>query len=291
MAGQFEKDSLGNRMKSAYEKRAQSYLPRRTNTILRLDGKAFHSYTKGLKRPYDLDFMSDMDQTAKYLCENVVGCRLAYVQSDEISLLLTDYQEIGTEAWFDGNIQKMCSISASLATAKFNQVRLKRRLCPCGDNEGMPYHINNRDFDYNLAQFDARVYTIPELIEVHNYFVWRQQDATKNSIQMAAQSMFPHSQLQNLNCNQLQEKMWVEKVINWNDYPASFKRGRVIVKTQEVVTHDKSWNGTTFTGDAPETSYRTKWSIQDPPIFTQDKDFVSNQVLKVWKQLNETPDV
>jgi tRNA(His) 5'-end guanylyltransferase len=120
------KDELGDRMKEFYEDRTRFKLVRRTNTIIRVDGKAFHTYTKGLKRPFDQGLMDDMDATAEFLCQNIQGAKFAYVQSDEISILITDYDDISTHAWFDGNLQKMSSIAASLATARFNQLRMAR---------------------------------------------------------------------------------------------------------------------------------------------------------------------
>ena len=114
------KDSLGNRMKG-YENISRSYLIRRIPVIIRLDGKAFHTFTRGLKKPFDEILMNTMWETAKYLCENIQGCKIAYTQSDEISLLLTDYENIDTSAWFDNNVQKMVSISASMATLAFNK--------------------------------------------------------------------------------------------------------------------------------------------------------------------------
>ncbi len=276
MDGQSKKDSLGNRMK-LYENVNRTYLTPRTHTIIRVDGKAFHTFTRDLKRPYDVDFMADMDNTAKYLCENISGAKLAYVQSDEISVLVTDFDTLDTMTWFGGNVQKICSISASLATAKFNKLRMDRQL-----NEILRAEkINQADlcsmFPHilgTLAMFDSRCFSIPELTEVHNYFVWRQQDATRNSIQMLGQKHFSHSELQGVSCNDLQEKLWSERGINWNDEMVGFKRGRVIVKAQETITDP---NG--------EPAYRTKWQIEDPPIFTQDQEFVTNQIHIPWKQL------
>ena len=114
------------RMKDNYESRSHTFLTRRTPVIIRLDGKAFHTYTRNLEKPFDEGLIEDMQLTAKYLCENIQGAKCAYVQSDEISILLTDYDKLDTKAWFDYNVQKMCSISASLATGKFNQLRLYR---------------------------------------------------------------------------------------------------------------------------------------------------------------------
>ena len=121
------RDSLGDRMKADYESRARYFLPRRTYTLIRVDGKNFHTYTRGCARPYDADLMADMDAAAIALCENSEGAKLAFVQSDEISVLLTDFASLQTEAWFDGNLQKICSVSAAIAAAHFNQARAARR--------------------------------------------------------------------------------------------------------------------------------------------------------------------
>ena len=123
-----QKDSLGDRMKDHYENRTRYLLPRRTYTILRIDGKAFHAYTKDCERPYDSFFSEDMDFTAVTLCKQIEGTQIAYIQSDEISILLTDFADNQTQAWFDGNLQKLVSISASIATAHFNSFRWKRIL-------------------------------------------------------------------------------------------------------------------------------------------------------------------
>ena len=200
------KDELGDRMKSQYENRTKTYLPRRTTTIIRIDGKTFHTYTRGLKRPYDEDLMKAMDDTALFLCQQVQGCCLAYVQSDEISLALTDFATPETQAWFDGNVQKITSVSASIATFMFNHIR------PTG-----------------TALFDSRVFTIPDPVEVLNYFIWRQQDAIRNSIQSAAQALFSQKILNGVNTTKLKEMM-LENNVDWNDYPATFKHGRCVVK-------------------------------------------------------------
>jgi len=220
------KDDLGTRMKTQYEQRTRTFLPRRTYTIIRLDGKAFHTFTRGMDRPYDKKFMAAMDNTAKFLCEEIQGCELAYVQSDEISLLLTDFTKITTDAWFDGQVQKMVSVSASMAAAKFNQ-------------EMLGQIISGRDIDIAdtiftmasqpLALFDARVFTIPDPVEVENYFVWRQKDAVRNSLSMHAQSLFSHKELHSKSQSDMHEMIHT-KGENWNDLPDGFKRGRTIVK-------------------------------------------------------------
>jgi tRNA(His) 5'-end guanylyltransferase len=244
------KDDIGDRLKSFYEHRTRYMLPRRTFSIIRIDGKAFHSYTRGLKEPFDDQLMSDMDETAKFLCENIQGAKFAYVQSDEISILLTDFDKIETDAWFDGNIQKMCSVSASMATGIFNQLRPGK-----------------------LAFFDSRVFTIPYQIEVENYFIWRQQDATRNSITSVAQSLYSHKELEGKNGDQKQEMIF-QKGINWNDYAPRYKRGRGIIK--EVYTVSGLTADENSQRQWPvENVQRTRWIVADVPVFTQCKDFFS----------------
>jgi tRNA(His) guanylyltransferase len=261
------KDELGERMKENYENRTRISLPRRTNTIVRLDGKAFHTYTKGFTRPYDVRLMRVMDNTAIKLCEEIQGAKAAFVQSDEISLLLTDYDDIKTDAWFDGNIQKMTSVSASIATVAFNN--------------GMYLDDDILAPMSKVAYFDSRVFTIPELTEVHNYFVWRQQDATRNSIQMAAQSMYSQKELHGKNTDELQEMMF-QKGTNWNDYPVGFKRGRIILKQKiEKFMAPHYPNGKDSPAETKEVERRV-WSAFDPPVFTQDPLFF-NGVLSRFK--------
>lgn len=117
------RDDLGDRMKSQFENRTRYYLPRRTYTIVRVDGLSFHNFTREMERPFDTGLMEDMDRTGPALCTGVIGCVLGYVQSDEISLVLTDFTSQGAEAWFDGNLQKIASVSAGIATCAFNQAR------------------------------------------------------------------------------------------------------------------------------------------------------------------------
>lgn len=260
-------DKIGDRFKENYENRTRYFLPRRTNILIRCDGKAFHSFTKKCERPFDRDLMDLMDATAIYMCANIAGVKLAYVQSDEISLLLTDFESIKTEAWFDNNIQKMVSISASLATAKFNNTLEELSK----DNAEISAKFSK---DKNtLALFDSRIFTVPESEEVFNYFVWRQKDAMRNSIQMAAQALYSHKQLHGKNTNELQELIF-QKGINWNDYPVRCKRGVTIVKEY----YEK------------EGAIRSKWVAQEPPIFTQDRSYLRKLIptQESWKKEVET---
>ena len=268
------KDSLGDRMKD-YEGRSQSHLPRRTYTILRIDGKAFHSFLKHAQRPYDLGVMDDMDSTAKFLCENIQGCKLAYVQSDEITLVLTDFETITTQAWFDGNVQKITSVSASMAAAKFNHLRLLR-LCKENNVVNRPYLTKDSIESTSLASFDSRCWVIPDWVEVFNCLLWRQQDCTRNSIQMLGQSEFSHKELQGMSCNDIQDMLMTQKGINWNDCPDGFKRGRCIVKKTELQYLEASL----MKDGSIESSYveRSKWVVEVPPILTQDREWLWNYI-------------
>jgi len=237
-------DDLGKRMKGQYESRTRTFLPRRTYTLIRLDGKAFHTFTRGMKRPYDETLMKAMDDTAKFLCENIQGCQLGYVQSDEISLLLTDFDKITTDAWFDGNVQKMVSVSASMATAFFND-------------------IFSNNIHGNLAFFDSRVWTIPDYVEVENYFVWRQKDAVRNSIAMTAQSLYSHTELNGKSSSE-QQDMIHAKGQNWNDMPEGFKRGRTIYKSTCL---------------DPEEEYEN-WGIETPD-FLKNREILAGLIPKI----------
>lgn len=254
------RDDLGDRMKREYESRTRYLLPRRTWTLIRIDGKGFHNYTRNCARPYDLDLMADMDATAKALCEKIDGARLAFVQSDEISLLLTDFGSVHSEAWFDGSLQKICSVSASIATAHFNRARESR-----GQGQEDP------------AYFDSRVWTISTHAEVCNYFIWRQQDASRNSVTMTARAYISHAEVDGISGEQMQEMLWQRHGVNWNDLPPGFKRGRVIERVADIrdVTYRDKRSGETRTAEGVT---RHEWRATDPPIFTQDRDWLSARI-------------
>lgn len=246
-------DALGARMKDQYEDRTRYFLPRRTFTILRLDGKAFHSYTRNLKRPFDVDLIEDMQRMTQRLCEEIQGCCLAYTQSDETSLILTDFSTITTNAWFDGNVQKMASIAASIATAHFNAYRSVRHL----GSDGL-------EIPTKPAYFDARAFTIPDRTEVLNYLRWRQADATRNAIQMVAQSLYSHKELHKKGWSELNELIF-QKGINFNDYPTNQKRGSLIVKNARKGTYTNK-----KTNEEVQVE-RHFWDVVETPIFTSDE--------------------
>lgn len=236
-------DNLGIRMKENYENVAKTKLVRRMPVAIRINGKAFHTFTKGFKKPFDEILIKSMQETTKYLCENIQGCVFGYTQSDEITLILIDYEKLETCAWFDYEVQKLCSISASMTTMAFNRF-FSNNVQDFGYyccNKTLGDEVNKeKEKDYSRyqnvyikklysAMFDARCFNIPKE-EVTNLIYWRQLDATRNSIQMVAQSQFSHKEIQGLSCNELQNKLLIEKNINWNDYPIVMKRGSTCIK-------------------------------------------------------------
>ena len=263
-----KQDSLGDRMKENYENRAKTYLVRRMPVIIRLDGKAFHTYTKGLQRPYDKVFHDAMNATMKYLCENIQGCKLGYTQSDEITLLLTDYELLNTDAWFDNSVQKICSVSASMATMAFNlffsngykdymyDFSFKDRKPTNEEKEYMEALF----FKIGSAMFDSRCFNVPKE-EVTNCFIWRQQDATRNAIQMLGQCHFSHKDLYGKSCNDIQDMLMTQKGINFNDMPTEFKRGVCCRRTEVDGNGARSWV-----------------IDSEIPIFTQARDYVEELV-------------
>lgn len=238
-------DALGIRMKENYEKVSQTKLLRRTPVAIRIDGRSFHTWTRGFAKPFDEILIQAMQETAKYLCANIQGCVFGYTQSDEITLILQDYKELDTSAWFDYKVQKLCSVAASMATMTFNKIFTKvvreyKAYCRSSYmGQSMELQMKYNKYIETLtkaaergAMFDARCFNIPKE-EVCNLIYWRQLDATRNSIQMVAQSLFSHSELQGLSCNKLQDKMFTEKDINWNELNTYLKRGTAIVKQPE----------------------------------------------------------
>ena len=236
-------DNLGTRMKEFYETVPKTRLVRRMPVAIRLDGKAFHTFTRGFQKPFDNILIQTMQDTMKYLCENIQGCVLGYTQSDEITLILIDYQNLDTSAWFDYEVQKMCSISASMATLAFN-CSFQQRINASYDVEMcMRYPEEHNPDEVKLietyckassygAMFDSRVFNIPKE-EVTNLIYWRQLDATRNSIQMVGQANFSHNELQGKNCNMIQDMLHEQKDINWNDFPTRWKRGVASYKEVE----------------------------------------------------------
>lgn len=272
---------LAKRMKG-YEERNRYYLQRRMPVILRLDMRAGHGFTKGFVRPFDEIFIKTMQKTAKYLCENIQGCKLSYQQSDEITLVLVDYDKLNTDCFFDYRVDKLCSIAASMTTMAFNKF--------FRDNVG-DYLYENYDDQYLAdyietlqnavdkgAMFDCRCFNIPKE-EVTNLIYWRQLDASRNSIQMVGQANFSHKELQNKSCNEIQDMLMTQKGINWNDLPIYQKRGSCCVKENHFIENEKGTQicfseGCSDPFEDEETLtgvYRSGWVIDtEIPIFKNE---------------------
>ena len=276
-------DDLGTRMKEFYEQVPKTRLVRRMPVAIRIDGKAFHTFTKGFQKPFDEVLIKTMQETTKYLCENIQGCVFGYTQSDEITLILVDYKKLDTSAWFDYEVQKLCSISASMTTMAFNKffyenVRkfsFNRTEAPARDKLLNTY----LDAIKKGAMFDARCFNIPKE-EVTNLIYWRQLDASRNSIQMVGQANFSHNELQNKSCNDIQDMLMLQKNINWNDFPTYQKRGSCIVKSDEKETITEDNIGTDGSIIGTKMTIRSKWIIdKEMPILKgEDRTYIDNLV-------------
>lgn len=240
-------DKLGIRMKTFYEEIPKTKLMRRTPVAIRIDGRAFHTFTRGFERPFDDILQKSMYETMLYLCKNIQGCVLGYTQSDEITLILVDYKTFESGAWFDYEVQKLCSIAASMATLAFNGYFRNNALVKVSITDA--YFKNKERYsgdwekDRSLkepyldactkgAMFDARCFNVPRE-EVTNLLYWRQIDATRNAIQMIGQKYFSHKQLHEKNCNMIIQMLRDEKGIKVEDYPDRCLRGVCAVRNKE----------------------------------------------------------
>lgn len=264
-------DDLGVRMKTFYEQIPKTKLMRRCPVAIRIDGKAFHTFTRGFQKPFDEVLIKSMQETMKYLCENIQGCVLGYTQSDEITLILIDYKKLTSSAWFDYEVQKICSIATSMATMAFNESfskiysKLYRDKIEHGEN--VDELVKTYAFKAGKAMFDARCFNIPKE-EVTNLVYWRQLDASRNSIQMVGQANFSHKELQNKSCNDIQDMLMTQKGINWNDLPTYQKRGSCCVRNKIIIETDSVM----ATAQLRDTSKsENEWIIDtDIPIFRNE---------------------
>lgn len=267
----YKNDDLGTRMKEFYEQIPKFKLYRRTPVAIRIDGKAFHTFTRGFQKPFDEVLGNAMVETMKYLCTNIQGCVFGYCQSDEITLILVDYQTHETSAWFDYEIQKLCSVSASMATMAFNKFFYEEahKVRPDGVRLPDPQEADYKTILYAAAEkgamFDARCFNIPRE-EVCNLIYWRQLDATRNSIQMVGQHYFSHSELQCKSCNMIQDMLHEQKGINWNNYPTRWKRGVACYRVKDLDEYGNNW------GDY--------WAIdyEMPILKGEDRAYVDNLI-------------
>lgn len=229
-----------------YEVAFRSVLPRRLPLIVRVDGRAFHTLTRNCEKPFDFKLINLMNDLAIRLCEEADGASFGYVQSDEISIFIHNYKTLRSSYWFNNEVQKIVSVTAGLASAYFTS------------KWG------------SLATFDTRVFLLPEP-EVANYFIWRQQDCTRNSITMATRSVYSHKEVDGKDSKQMQE-MLHEKGINWNNYPIGCKRGRAVVKKPFSVSGTNRRTGKTVE------SVRHRWAIDEPPIFSRDREYIERHL-------------
>ena len=246
-----DKTSLGDRMK-IYESVEKYVLPHRMPVILRIDGKAFHTFTKGFTRPFDFKLQDCMTAAATALMKQVQGAQVAYIQSDEISILLNNYKRFNSSAWFDNKVQKICSVSASIATAAFNREMSKFPL------HDLPWS------DYKDAMFDSRCFTVPHN-EVVNYFTWRQRDAIKNSVSMVAQTYFSHKELQGKNGNEMKTMLQdIDK--SWDKVSSDRRRGWCVIRNQTQVN------------DTVRNIIQVDRNI---PIFGEDRNYIEQYTKQV----------
>lgn len=234
-------DLLGDRMKN-YEDCSRMVLTRRMPVIVRLDGKAFHTYTRGFEKPWDENIKACLTKAAFALMERIQGSKIAYLQSDEISILITDYDSLTSEPWFRKQVQKISSVSSSIATCYFNGEMVKRR-----ENKGN-------------ALFDARTFVIPKE-DVSNYFLWRQKDAIRNSIQGLGQSFFSHKHLHKVSIGQIKKNLKNIYNIDWDQYDTWKKLGWCVLR-----------------GEADESGRKPLTIDENIPDFMEDRHYIEKHV-------------
>ena len=267
------RDSLGDRMKGFYEERAKTKLVRRMPVIIRLDGRAFHTFTKGFAKPFDKRMLETMQETTLELCKNIQDCVFGYTQSDEITLILVDYNGIDVSAWYDYEVQKMCSVAASMATLYFNRIfrhkiyefvneHIKVINDPKTYGEELSKSVEDLLKSYNTsiemgAMFDARCFNVP-INDVCNCVLWRQKDATRNSINSLGQAWFKNKELEGKNTNQVQDMLFEKYGINWNNLSTVEKRGTAIIKDEN-----------------------DKWFIDEemPILMGEDRNYVESRIM------------
>lgn len=248
--GDKDRSDLGVRQKEL-EHATRHFLPEDTYTMVRVDGKAFHTWCRGLLKPYDIRLVETMRQTMLSLAERAQDCVLAYCQSDEITLVLAGYTRENSQAWFDGNLQKIASVCAGTASAHFNAHAAKLFT---------PEELSSRD----LAIFDGRAWPLRTPSDVLDNIRWRIIDAERNSASMLGQGNYSHRELHGVSRRDLIERLAVEKGVVWADEPGPFRTGSVCVKrkTSEPVTFTHKRTGEVISLDAVE---RTYWSLEDAP--------------------------
>lgn len=258
-------DSLGDRMER-YESVSKSVLISRMPVIIRLDGKAFHTFTRGFAKPFDDVMTAAMQHTMLSLSMNIQGCVFGYTQSDEITLILVDYKTLNTSSWFDNEVQKICSVSASMATMFFNRYfanMLQDEIITDEKSKVMEIYKAHKKAMERGAMFDARCFNVPKE-DVCNCLIWRQKDAIRNSIQAAGQSVFSHSELNEKSCEDI-KKMLLSREIDWNDYSLVNQRGTCV----RVMTEHMTENGASL-----------KYVLdKEIPLFTEDRAYIEDLIM------------
>lgn len=280
------KNELTKRMKDQYELRSRHFFPRRTYVLVRSDGRSFHNWTRGLDKPYDINLMECMDAAAIELCKNVAGVKFAFVQSDEISLLITDFDDINSQAWFDNCQNKIESITASITTMAFN-LKVAEFNKKGKTNLGLTKKPN--------AMFDSRAWTIPDYIEVENYFIDRQKDAERNAVTLLATNYASHKELYGKNVSDRHEIIHAAGD-KWETHPARFKHGGVIRRMVtidllkirqeklDIINTKKLSEKAAVKLLASDPAARTNWILdKNTPLFTQDRDYLRRMIPRHWE--------
>lgn len=257
-----------------YEAVSKTRLMKRVPVALRLDGCAFHSFSRGFDKPFDEMLSKAMQQTMLTLCEKIQGVVFGYTQSDEITLIMEDYHDVNINPWFDYEVQKMCSVAASIATLAFNRAfediwikEMTSKVVNDGNLDLAKHHKLEEAYRKSTqkgAYFDCRAFNVP-VNDCANMVIWRQKDAERNSVQMLGQHYYSHKQLQGVTCNQIQDMLFKDHGVNWNNVPTKFKRGSCAVRKPVEVG-----NGVV----------RNKWVIDNEiPIFTQDRAYIERLIM------------
>lgn len=271
-------DALGDRMK-AYENINRAYLTKRMPLVLRLDGCHFHTYTKKFNKPFDRIFSEAMWDTARKLCMNIEGAKFAYTQSDEISILITDYDTLTTEPWFGKNVQKMVSVAASMASLFFYEAHknaLKDFVEECNkENYEVPDFVSAHydTLENKQAIFDCRAFVLPRE-EVNNYFYWRELDCRRNSVNSMAHALFSTKELSGKSTEERKEMLWQQKNIQWEFIPSFYKNGAGVKKVETEPLIFQRPDGT-------KSIYKRKtWCVDlNIPIFSEKTDYINELVI------------
>ena len=263
-----QKDLLGKRMKEFYEQTSKTKLVRRMPVAIRIDGKAFHTFSRGFKKPFDEILTEAMQETTRYLSKSIQGCVFGYTQSDEITLILVDYKTLETSAWFDYEVQKLCSVSASMATMQFNKIFSKlvdeytRLKLKDSYTENQNYIKTLYKAVNNGAVFDARCFNIPKE-EVCNLVYWRQLDAIRNSTSMIGRAYFSQTELDNMSTTLIIKKL-KDIGVDINSFESYKRHGSACYK-MEITNNDM---------------IRNEWFIDlnMPLLVKEDRDYLEKYI-------------